>query len=52
MFNPINTGTVFNMYEQNHYKKVANKSFENVANFKYLGRMVTKKITFTSLRAE
>jgi hypothetical protein len=29
--------------EQNHYIKIANKSFENVAKFRYLGMRVTNK---------
>jgi hypothetical protein len=38
---------------QNHYIKKANKSFQNVAKFKYLGIMVTNKIAFIKkLRAD
>jgi hypothetical protein len=38
---------------QTFYIKVANKSFENVWNFKYLGHVLTNQNAFTSkLRAE
>jgi ribosomal protein L10 len=38
---------------QNHYIKDANKSFENMAKFKYLGMTVTNKTAFRKkLRAD